>query len=235
MATLETCFVISQVGKADSQDRVHADQVFNHIISPATSALDIATQRADHIEETGSISSQILERLLSSDVVIADLSKRNPNVYYELAIRHVVRKPCIHLINESEEIPFDVQALRAIPYDLANPDSVSRARDSLERYLKNLTAYVASPFGSEFAEKLEEYVVSGGCKGYARVAVRYPPELREILQNPFIPNTSFFMRLSTDYNNLLLLQSHLSSTQKYTEIALESWIKQRADKEDKSS
>ncbi|MBI2183677.1 MAG: hypothetical protein HYU39_01830 [Thaumarchaeota archaeon] len=87
----------------------------------------------------GIITSQIIDHILNDDLVIADLADRNPNVFYELAIRHAVRKPVIHIIKGDEEIPFDVAGMRTIKVDLGNLDSVENAKTELGKQIRTIT------------------------------------------------------------------------------------------------
>ena len=86
--------------------------------------------RADEVGKPGEISTQIIDRLRESDVVIADLTDRNPNVFYELALRHFASKPVIQFRGD-EPPPFDVKGLRAIPYRIDDLDSGDEARSEL--------------------------------------------------------------------------------------------------------
>ena len=70
--------------------------------------------------------------------VIADLSDHNPNVYYELAIRHAVRKPFIHIIQTRDKLPFDVQNMRTIQVDLGSAESIKHAVGELDAVLTAL-------------------------------------------------------------------------------------------------
>jgi len=91
----KTCFVISPIGAPDSLERKHADLVLSALIEPALVDLGLDVIRADHISKPGMITGQVMEYIASADLVIADLSFANPNVYYELALRHAVRnRPC---------------------------------------------------------------------------------------------------------------------------------------------
>ncbi len=67
------------------------------------------------------LDSQIIIRLLDCDLVIADLSSLNPNVFYEIGIRHMIQKPIIHMYLEGTKIPFDVAPYRAIRFKLSHP------------------------------------------------------------------------------------------------------------------
>jgi hypothetical protein len=118
--------VISPIGQDDTDTRKRSDQVLRHIIKKALSDT-YAVERADDIGKPGLITLQIIELLMKAPMVVADLSDANANVYYELAIRHFVKKPVVHLITEGQKPPFDVAQMRYISYDLTDPDSVERA------------------------------------------------------------------------------------------------------------
>jgi hypothetical protein len=89
--------------------------------------------RADEEDRPGMITTHIIERLISDDLVVADLTGWNPNVFYELAVRHVARKPLVQIIRAEEEIPFDVQTMRTVKFELSDPDALEVARAELSR------------------------------------------------------------------------------------------------------
>ncbi len=134
------CFVISPIGDDDSETRKRSDQVLKHIITGAVEQLGYEVVRADKISEPGIITHQILQHIVDSPLVIADLTERNPNVFYELALRHAIRKPLIQLIKKGELIPFDVAATRIIQFDLHNLDSVDAAKLEIIAQVKSLEA-----------------------------------------------------------------------------------------------
>jgi len=110
------CFVIAPIGDDESEQRKHSDMVFEALIRRALEK-DWEVVRADQIAAPGMISGQVIEHLLRSGLVIADLSFHNPNVYYELAIRHVIARPTVHLIRKGDAIPFDLKDFRTITID----------------------------------------------------------------------------------------------------------------------
>lgn len=128
-----SCFVISPIGDDGTETRKKADQVLRHIIKKALSEA-YEVERADDISKPGLITLQIIERLMKAPMVVADLTDLNANVYYELAIRHFVKKPVVHLITEGQKPPFDVAQMRYIRYDLTDPDSVERAALELREH-----------------------------------------------------------------------------------------------------
>jgi hypothetical protein len=87
--------------------------------------------RADTITEGGTITTQIIQRVVGDDLVVADLTDHNPNVFYELAIRHVTRKPLILLIQKEQTIPFDLAGSRVIFVDPADPDRILACREEI--------------------------------------------------------------------------------------------------------
>ena len=69
------------------------------------------------IGQPGMITSQVLEHILRSKLVIADLSYHNPNVFYEMALRHATKLPIIQICRKSDRLPFDVNQVRTIAID----------------------------------------------------------------------------------------------------------------------
>jgi hypothetical protein len=128
------CFVIGPIGEPGSPERVHADWVLHGIIEPAIPAFIV--ERADQIAAPGMITTQVLDKLVSADLVIADLSGRNANAFYELAIRHHTGLPTIHIIREGEVIPFDVGQHRAIQFSLDSYAALSAAQKALKNSIE---------------------------------------------------------------------------------------------------
>jgi len=135
----KNCFVISPIGAADTPQRKKADNVLNYIFRPALEPLGYTVTRADEISQPGSITLQVLERVLESELVIADLTDHNPNVFYELAVRHASQKPVIHVIASDQKIPFDVADLRTIPIDI-DLEGADRARKHIVAQAKEIEA-----------------------------------------------------------------------------------------------
>jgi len=130
------CFVIAPVGEEGSETRTRSDQVLKHVIAPAATQCGYEALRADKISEPGIITSQIIQHLVEDPLVIADLSGWNPNVFYELAVRHAVRKPVVQIIQAGERIPFDVAGTRTIALDHRDLDSAARCRDDIVRQIR---------------------------------------------------------------------------------------------------
>lgn len=134
----KTCFVICPIGDEGSPERKWSDDVLDCIITPVVEKMGYQKPiRADQINESGIITRQIVDLLIDSDLVIADLSFRNPNVCYELAVRHVAKKPFIHMIKNGHKIPFDTASNRAITVDI-DIRSANKAMEELEKHISSI-------------------------------------------------------------------------------------------------
>lgn len=115
-------FVIGPIGDRDdphgSPRRIvfeEAIQVLEEVITPACTSLDIEVIRADLIARSGEITEQIFRQIRDAHVAIADLTGANPNVMYELGLRHTTGKLTIQL-GERGRLPFDISAIRTIMF-----------------------------------------------------------------------------------------------------------------------
>ena len=132
------CFVISPLGDPDSETRKRSNQVLRHVVRPAVESCGYEALRADEIDKPGMITSQVIQHVVDDPLVVADLTERNPNVFYELAIRHALRKPLVQLIRKGEAIPFDVADTRTIYLDHKDLDSVDAAKEDIVKQVKAL-------------------------------------------------------------------------------------------------
>src|ERR1044072_5078784 len=133
------CFVIAPIGDADSDTRKRSDQVLKHVIRPAVTTCGYKAVRAEQeIDKPGLITSQVIQHVVNDPLVVADLTERNPNVFYELAIRHALRRPLIQIIKSDEQIPFDVAGTRTIPVDHRDLESVEFAKAEIVKQINAL-------------------------------------------------------------------------------------------------
>lgn len=116
------CFVVMPFGqKPDPGGRadIDFDKIYHEAIKPGIIDSGMEPIRADEERTGGIIHKPMFERLLLSDYVIADLTAANPNVFYELGVRHTARPATtLTLFAKQQMIPFDVNFLRSLPYDL---------------------------------------------------------------------------------------------------------------------
>lgn len=112
------CFIITPIGGGDSQIRRSTDGLINTVIRPLLEKdFEFETIVAAHeINASGSINNQIMKKILFDDLVIANLTGVNPNVMYEVAVRHATLKPIIHICEVGTKLPFDIIDQRTIFY-----------------------------------------------------------------------------------------------------------------------
>ena len=133
------CFYVSPIGEEGSEQRKHADFFLHYIVEPAMEGFDLKIIRADSIGKAGMITAQIIEHLVKARLAIADLSFHNPNVFYELSLRHVCRLPTVQIIRKRDKIPFDLDQFRTIRI---NTDEMYELVPKLEEYKSEIANQV---------------------------------------------------------------------------------------------
>jgi hypothetical protein len=149
---LDTCFVMMPFGE-------WFDRYYQEIYAPAIKEAGYEPVRADELFTTGSVVEQIWEQIEKATLLLADLSGKNPNVFYELGLAHAARKPVVFTASEVEDVPFDLRHLRVIIYDVREPEWAGRLRRSITDYLRNASKEpgksIPHPF-RKFAEEQQE-------------------------------------------------------------------------------
>ena len=155
-SVMKKCFVVSPIGDAGTDIRKNADQLYQHIIKPVCEKCGFAAQRVDEFNTSNSITQEILDALNDYDLVIADLTGHNPNVFFEIGYRTKSQKPIIHLKRKDETIPFDVSSIRTFEYDLTDLDMVTATKDRLEQVIRNFKydEYKESKRGNNFENNM---------------------------------------------------------------------------------
>lgn len=127
---LDTCFVMMPFGD-------WFDRYYQEIYVPAIREAGFEPVRADELFTTGSVVEQIWEQIQKARVLIADLTDRNANVFYELGLAHAARKPVVFASPRVEDVPFDLRHLRVIIYETKEPEWAEKLRKSVTDYLRN--------------------------------------------------------------------------------------------------
>jgi len=162
------CFVIMPFGKKPAPSGgadIDFDRIYEDALRPAIDAADMEPIRADEERTGGIIHKPMFERLLLCDYALADLTTANANVFYELGVRHTGRpRTTLTIFAKHQPIPFDVNFLRSLPYDLGknntfgNEEAVTLRNQLTERLkdLRELTANQA-PIDSPLFELLSDW------------------------------------------------------------------------------
>jgi hypothetical protein len=113
--------------------------------------------------------------LVDDALVIADLTDLNPNVFYELAIRHMVTKPFVHLMQKGQSLPFDLHDNRTIFVDHTDLRSVDRCKEQLKRQIQEVQrdpSLVDNPISEAIDRKALEQSDIPADRRYADILTR---------------------------------------------------------------
>ena len=127
---LDTCFVMMPFGQ-------WSDVYYREVYIPAIKEAGFEPVRGDEIFSSGSVVEQIWEQIDKAKVLLADLTGKNPNVFYELGLAHAARKPVIFTSGLLDDVPFDLRHLRVIIYDVREPNWNQKLKGSITAYLKS--------------------------------------------------------------------------------------------------
>jgi len=126
----ETLRKLGRKVKIDSSDSCFVMQPFafplggyyEKIYKPAIEKAGLKPVRADaDIFGTGKIIDQVWRGINEAKVLVAELTSRNPNVFYELGLAHAYRKPVVLVSSSDDDVPFDLRHIRIIYYDVTDP------------------------------------------------------------------------------------------------------------------
>lgn len=148
----KTCFVAAPIGEPASTTRERSDCVLDRIIRPAVEPLGFAPTRLDRIHTPGRLSYQAVIGSIAADLMIADLTDGNPNVLYEVGIRHAVGGPCVQLIETGQQIPFDLADIRTVLVESTSAAGIERAVSDLS---SQVAAAISAPVTRDNARLLE--------------------------------------------------------------------------------
>lgn len=168
MSLKPLCFVLMPFGiKPDPGGLPDIDfnRIYNDSLKPAIEAAGMEPIRADEERTGGVIHKSMFERLLLCDYVLADLTTANANVFYELGVRHTARPATtLTIFAKHQKIPFDVNFLRSLPYDLGTNNAFTKSeaealRESLTARLSELRSLGKTqvPIDSPLFQLLSEW------------------------------------------------------------------------------
>jgi nucleoside 2-deoxyribosyltransferase len=152
MADKKNCFIICAIGESNSKEREWADFVRNNIITPVVTECGYENPARSDDPDIGLLMVNIIERMFEADLVVADLTDYNPNVFFELGIRHCAQKPVIHLIKEGDKVPFDIVENKAIFLDRDFEKVISAQKEIKQR----IEAIQKAP--EQFFSQVQQYI-----------------------------------------------------------------------------
>lgn len=111
-----TCFVIMPIGELEEYEDGHFKKIYEQIFKPAIENAGYTPNRVDDNISSHFIQASIIKDLIEAPMAICDLSTRNPNVLYELGIRHAFNKPVVLVQEVGTERIFDINGINTIDY-----------------------------------------------------------------------------------------------------------------------
>ena len=107
------------------------DRYYNEIFKPAIVCAGLEPHRADDLYTPSDIINDIWSYTTKAEVLLADLTGKNPNVFYELGLAHAISKSVIMVTENIDEIPFDLRSLRIIKYDRKLPEWGKKLKEDI--------------------------------------------------------------------------------------------------------
>lgn len=142
-AAKDVCFVIMPFGG-------WLDDYYRDIYAPAIKSAGLDPHRADDLFRPSTIVNDIWAYTKRARVILADLSGKNANVFYELGLAHALAKPAILVAESMDDVPFDLRALRVLVYDKNAPDwgagLEAKVKSSIDEVLKSPAEAVLPAF-----------------------------------------------------------------------------------------
>lgn len=125
-------FVVMPFSSTPTCTEAEWTEIFENVFRPAIEEAGYACERSE--PSVGSLTSSIIEKLHNSKIVLADLTDRNSNVFYELGVRHALSKRTILTTQDASHIPSDLRGYWYLPYGI-RPAEVRLFKESLGKLI----------------------------------------------------------------------------------------------------
>jgi hypothetical protein len=140
-----------------------ASTAYEHCIRRVCEQFNLEIRRADEVFTTNPVYDDILREIREASVIIADISTKNPNVYYELGISHILKQSQTIMITHQnfDTLPFDISHFRILRYD----DSIAGSR-SFEKQLTMTLKEILKNYGEIYKDEfglIADVLISSGC------------------------------------------------------------------------
>ena len=136
VSTSDVCFVMQPFSSP-------LGEYYDKIYKPAIEKAGLKPLRADaELFGTGKIIDQVWRGITGAKVLVAELTSRNPNVFYELGLAHALQKPVVLISANESDVPFDLRHIRVIYYDVTDPFWGTKL---LEKVTENILSAIRNP------------------------------------------------------------------------------------------
>ena len=127
------CFIIMPFGS-------WFDHYYKQIYKNAIVNAGLLPKRADELFTASTVINDIWDLTKRAKIILADLTGKNPNVFYELGLAHALAKPALLISESMDDVPFDLRHLRVITYDKNNEEWGKKLSDDITTALKDTLA-----------------------------------------------------------------------------------------------
>ena len=144
------CFVIMPFSSTETCTEDQWLEIFENTIKPAVIESGFCYECFRANLSIGNIIKDVLDNLNKADVVIADMTDRNPNVFYELGVRHALRNATILITQNIDDIPFDLRHYASLKYDWTTTGGRNEFKEKVRNVLMEIDnnrdgSYIMSP------------------------------------------------------------------------------------------
>lgn len=144
VSATDTCFVMQPFAPP-------LGDYYEKVYKTAIEKAGLKAIRADaDIFGTGKIMDQVWDGIVSAKVLVAELTTRNPNVFYELGLAHALEKPVVLVSSREEDVPFDLQHIRVIYYDVSDPFWGAKL---IDKVAENILSAIQNPEEAVFKRR----------------------------------------------------------------------------------
>jgi hypothetical protein len=212
--TKDICFVIMPFGG-------WFDSYYLDIYCPAITKAGFNHRRADDLYRPSNIVQDIWELTKKAKIILADLTNKNPNVFYELGLAHALAKPVIIITETIDDIPFDLRSLRIIHYDKNQPNWGAKLQSKIEKAIKETIESPNETIPTAFLETNRSDVnipqISRHDKDLLEVKQEIESLKRQIIDKPAYtyinsPSSEGNYTLANSNNNVFMISDVIKKT-----------------------
>jgi len=182
------------------------DTYYHSIIQPAVTAARLDPQRGDSLFRPSPIMADVWRMIQDARVLVADLTEKNANVFYELGLAHAIGKPVVLIADNIGDVPFDLQPLRVILYDKNDPKWGAELKASITASLDETLADTVLAVPSMFRK-----IVKSQAPSDSRLDVRMDMLERQLAALATRPERLFGTRSIRDPSELDRELQHVRS------------------------
>lgn len=146
----QTCFVMMPF-------KSPFDLYYKTLYEPAIKAAKLKPILASDLFRPSAIVSDLWKMIQDAEVILAELTTKNANVFYELGLSHAIGKPVILVSETMEDVPFDLQQLRVITYDKDDPDWGDKLKSDIISSINETLASPVEAVPSIFRKKVQSH------------------------------------------------------------------------------